>query len=281
MAVSYRTATSSWLEPLRRALDTAPTPVRFFFRDDDIGWDDDRLLELLDMFARHAVPIDLAATPAAVSIDLARTLRARIELAPALVAVHQHGFAHVNHQPEGRKCEFGPSRSATAQRYDIDRGRRRLADVFGPIVQPIFTPPWNRCTEVTAECLRELGFAILSRDATAPALESPGLAELPIRIDWAAHRRGVRLEHPELVQLLIRAIRIPGPVGLMFHHAVIDPVERIFASELLGVLASHPHVQCLPMMVLADEAATAAMAGAHDVGSGRDTARGAAKESES
>src|SRR5262249_32889175 len=129
------------VEPLRWALDALPAPVTFFFRDDDIGWDDDRLLDLLDILGHHSLPVDLAAPPAAISIDLARTLRARAEASPELVAVHQHGFAHVNHEPEGRKCEFGPSRSAADQRRDIDCGRRRLADVFGPIVQPIFTPP--------------------------------------------------------------------------------------------------------------------------------------------
>jgi hypothetical protein len=281
MAVSHPASTSSWLEPLSRALDTSPAPVTFFFRDDDIGWGDDRLLALLDMFAHHSLPVDLAAIPAAISIDLARTLRAWTEATPALVAVHQHGFAHVNHEPEGRKCEFGPSRSAADQRHDIERGRRRLAEVFGPIVQPIFTPPWNRCTDVTGECLDELGFAILSRDATARPLTSAAPVELPIRVDWAAHHKGVRLDHPELVQLLIREIRVPGPVGVMFHHTLMDTVERAVASELVGVLASHPRVRCLPMMAIADEVAVATMAGAHDSGSGRCTGRGAAKESES
>jgi len=279
--MSHLTSMTSLFEPLRCALDASATPVTFFFRDDDIGWDDDRLLELLDIFSRYSVPVDLAVIPAAISIGMARTLRARAEASPELVAVHQHGFAHVNHEPEGRKCEFGPSRSAPDQRRDIDCGRRRLADVFGPIVQPIFTPPWNRCTEATGRCLRELGFAILSRDATARPLESAGLVELPIRMDWAARHKGIRLDHPQLVQHLSREIRASGPVGIMFHHTLMDTVERAVASELLGVLASHPRVRCLPMMAVVDEAAAATVAGAHDNGSGPCTGREAAKESQS
>src|SRR5215510_744924 len=281
MAVSHLTSMTSLFEPLRCALDALATPVTFFFRDDDIGWDDDRLLELLDIFSRYSVPVDLAVIPAAISVGMARTLRARAEASPELVAVHQHGFAHVNHEPEGRKCEFGPSRSAADHRRDIDCGRRRLADVFGPIVQPIFTPPWNRCTEVTGRCLRELGFAILSRDATAQPLESAALVELPIRMDWAAQRKGVRLDHPELVQLLIREIRTPGPVGVMFHHTFMDTVERAVVSELLGVFASHPRVRCLPMMAVVDEAMTATVAGAPNSGPGPSIGREAVKESHS
>ena len=44
-----------WLDPLRRALDASPAPATFFFRDDDVGWSDDRLFSLLDLFARKGV----------------------------------------------------------------------------------------------------------------------------------------------------------------------------------------------------------------------------------
>ena len=75
------------------------------------------------------------------------------------VGLHQHGLAHVNHEREGRKCEFGPSRDAAAQRRDIADGRERLAALLGDRVDPIFTPPWNRCTADTGAVLAELGFA--------------------------------------------------------------------------------------------------------------------------
>jgi hypothetical protein len=45
---------SAWLAPLREALDAAPAPVTFFFRDDDAGWRDDRLEALLDVFSPSA-----------------------------------------------------------------------------------------------------------------------------------------------------------------------------------------------------------------------------------
>src|SRR5690348_11558928 len=123
-----------WLDPLARALDAAPSPVRFFFRDDDAGWDDGRLLALLDVFAARGVPADVAVIPEALSPDLAAELRARP------VGLHQHGFAHANHEAAGRKCEFGPSRPVAFQRADIAAGCARLADLLGDAVQPIFTP---------------------------------------------------------------------------------------------------------------------------------------------
>src|SRR5262249_57517048 len=91
-------------------LDAVATPIRFFCRDDDIGWGDDWLFGLLDLFATYAVPIDLAVIPRALTPGLARQLCTRVEVASGRIALHQHGFAHVNNEPAGRKCEFCPAR---------------------------------------------------------------------------------------------------------------------------------------------------------------------------
>src|SRR5437867_7417220 len=156
---------SDWLDPVRRVLDESPAPPAFFFRDDDVGRADGRLAPLLDLFARHAVPIDLAVIPQALAPAAADALRARIARAPAPIGIHMHGFAHVNHAPAGRKCEFGAARDVDAQRRDLELGRRRLDELLGDAVAPFFSPPWNRCTQATGRLLVELGFRVLSRDA--------------------------------------------------------------------------------------------------------------------
>ena len=255
---------SAWLDGLRRTLDAAPQPVTFFFRDDDAGWDDDGLYELLDLFARHSTPIDVAAIPSALTPALAANLRARMEAGPARLAVHQHGFAHRNHEPEGRrKCEFGDARESALQQGDIEAGRRVLADLFGPLVSHIFTPPWNRCTAVTGECLLRAGVRILSRDSTAAPLNLDGLFELPVTVDWFAKRKGVRLSLDELGALLAAAGGTSAPVGVMFHHAVMGGGERRRAGELLALLASHRNARCSLMERLAGVSAPGIAAQAH------------------
>jgi predicted deacetylase len=228
-----------WLDPLASALDAAPSPVRFFFRDDDAGWDDRRLLALLDVFAARALPVDVAVIPQALSPGLARELRAR----PA--RLHQHGFAHSDHEPEGRKCEFGPSRPAALQRADIAAGRARLADLLGDAVQPIFTPPWNRCTEATGRVLVELGFAVLSREHRAPALGVEGLLELPVRADW------VRLEPDALALRLAEGAAAREPLGVMLHHAVMPAADLRRLDELLALVATHDGARAEPMAAVA------------------------------
>jgi len=243
---------STWLDNLRRALDESERPVDFFFRDDDAGWCDERLFALLDLFERHALPIDLAAIPRAMTAALASELRARTTAAPGRLAVHQHGFAHLNHEREGRKCEFGPSRSRELQQQDIESGRRILSEEHGLHACGVFTPPWNRCTEATGQALLASGFRILSRDATARPLGLAGLDELPVRFDWFARRKGLRLNMEESGALLAETASAPAsPVGVMFHHELMDEGELKRADELLALLAAHPSARCRLMSALA------------------------------
>jgi hypothetical protein len=244
--------TRTWLDPVQQVLDGLDRPVDFFFRDDDAGWCDERLFALLDLFERHRLPLDVAAVPRAVTPALAMELRARVASAPGRLAVHQHGFAHLNHEPEGRKCEFGPSRTRALQLQDILSGRRLLSEVHGLHAGDIFTPPWNRCTEATGEALRAAGFRLLSRDATARPLGVAGLYELPVRIDWFARRKGVRLSPEQLGASLAEAVNdVASPVGVMFHHGPMDSGELSRAGELLALLSAHPSARCRLMTALA------------------------------
>ena len=128
------------------------------------------------------------------------------------------------------ELELGAHRAAADQRADVVAGAARLRELLGDLVQPIFTPPWNRCTVTTGRCLVELGFRVLSREWRAEPLGLSGLSEVPIRVDWLK---------PELPARLSEAIRDGGRVGVMFHHAVMDADDIARADELLALLARH------------------------------------------
>ncbi|TMB03330.1 MAG: polysaccharide deacetylase [Deltaproteobacteria bacterium] len=243
---------SQWLDPLRRVLDEAPARLAFFFRDDDVGRADERLHPLLDLFSRHAVPIDLAVIPQALAPAVADVLCTRIARASTPIGVHVHGFAHVNHEPAGRKCEFGPARDLAAQRRDLELGRRRVAELLGDAVAPFFTPPWNRCTETTGRLLHELGFRVLSRDAAEPPFGIPGLLEMPVRVDWLRRPSGAPRD------LSLVAARLAGaahdrPAGIMLHHEHMDTEELERLGELLALLGGHARARCCTMESLAAE----------------------------
>lgn len=227
----------SWLDPVSAALDAAPATI--FFRDDDAGWADGRLRDLLDLFDRRGVRVDVAVIPAELGPELATELTARARSGG--IRLHQHGWAHANHEPTGRKHEFGPSRTAAEQAADVARGRRVLRDAFGNLVDPVFTPPWNRCVPATAELLTAAGFTVLSRDSSAAPV--PGIAEVPVTVDWFGHRKGVRWTRDELGRRIAAAVAAGAPVGVMLHHAITDVEERAAVDELLALVAGSSAVR--------------------------------------
>jgi hypothetical protein len=238
------------LKPLLDALNEAPVPVTAFVRDDDAGWADASLMALLDTMRRCAVPIDLAAIPTSVSQTLANELCVRIDDQPHALAVHQHGHCHHNHQLEGRKSEFGDARSPLQQRDALMHGRRRLQQLFGARLLPVFTPPWNRCAPFTPVLLAELGFAALSRDRGATPQQA--LPELQVDVDWSRHHREAGAFG--VVHALATALRARAadgqPLGLMLHHATMDAAELSLLEQLLHPLAAHPKLRWVQMATL-------------------------------
>jgi hypothetical protein len=231
------TRAATWLRPVAAALDAATVPARFFFRDDDAGWGDARLLALLDVFEARATWVDLAVIPRALGAGLARELLTRDR-----VGLHQHGLAHANHEPEGsRKCEFGPARTAAHQRADIAEGRERLTELLGDRLDPVFTPPWNRCTVDTARCVADLGFRALSRESRAEPFGLPGLAEVPVCVDW------VRLDPDQAAERIAAGVRGGGRVGVMLHHEVMDDASMRRLDDLLALVASTEAAQPGPL----------------------------------
>jgi len=104
---------------------------------------------------------------------------------------------------------------------------------------------------VTARCLAELGFQVLSRDSHAVPLEGFGLRELPIGLDWFAQRKTVRLDRMEWGKLLAARLQSGASIGIMLHHAVMDAEEMQALAQLLSVLARHSNATCHTMRALA------------------------------
>jgi hypothetical protein len=245
------------------ALDAAPSPVPLFLRDDDAGWEDAKLFALLDCIACAGVPIDLAVIPQASGATLARELNARIDAAPGQVNVHQHGFAHCNHEAVGRKCEFGATRAVDAQRRDLAAGRERLRTLFDGRLDAIFTPPWNRCSVATPLLLAELGYAALSRSRSA--LAQRALPELAVSVDWCKEVRIAASQGEDSGDRigfeLAESIGAGGAVGLMLHHAEMDGGDLAVLASMLAVLRSHRNARWVSMREILSASVSPAAAG--------------------
>ena len=234
----------NWLKPIADALHERATPLQIFVRDDDAGWDDARLMRLVELCDRHEATLDLAVIPTALSVGMGNWLANRIG---ERLRCHQHGFAHINHATTGRKCEFGAERALDAQFADLRRGWSLLNQLLQGRVDEIFTPPWNRCSQATVDALGELGFLGISRDAGAAALRLGALRSLPVHVNWMKPRLDAEPDLHELAGMIAQAFRRESEVGLMLHHAVMTDGDFESLDELLQLLRSFGVVECITM----------------------------------
>ncbi|HKX30951.1 MAG TPA: polysaccharide deacetylase [Blastocatellia bacterium] len=227
---------SELFDPLRMSLDRlqeAGRTVRIFFRNDDVDRDEGSLGRLLNLFAERAIPLNLEIIPGLLTESAAVLLRRHHRQFGDLVELDQHGWLHANHEPEGRKCEFGSSRSFDQQLADLARGRKVLEDAFEEAFSPVFTPPWNRCTTDTYRALDQLGFQVLSQRRGRAEIRGYGFREVSVTLDLGRGTRG------ELVTELNRQLNDPDPVGIMLHHKVMDEDAFDFLALLLDLLRLH------------------------------------------
>lgn len=218
--------------------------VRIFFRDDDIDEDEETLIRLLDLFLAHGAPLNLAVIPDLLTEATVKRLHTRELWIPESLGLIQHGWKHVNHEQEGRKCEFGISRSLADKFNDIARGKSRLEEAFGPRFYPAFTPPWNRCTQDTFGVLDELGFMVFSKDRGKEPVEGHRFQEISTTLDLYRWKDGATLQPPDfIVKTLISQLWELDTIGILLHHKVMDVTALTFLDQLLTELRQFPVVR--------------------------------------
>ena len=225
--------------------------ARFFFRADDVGVPGPNFTRLMEIFRRHRAPLALAVVPAWLTAARWKALKSLTRGDDGLYGWHQHGWRHVNHEAKGRKREFGEARSREQQRQDILRGRRRLERLMAEDFTPFFTPPWNRCSTVTLEILRDLGYYGVSRSIKSRPSAPDGLPDFPIGVDL--HTRGESEEKAawNALALELEYAVFQGPCGIMIHHQRMNEEAFHFLDVLLEVLNRHPGIELVDLRHLA------------------------------
>ena len=225
---------------LADAIAAAPAPVRFWWRDDDAGRDDERLVPLLRLADRRAAPLALAVVP-----DwLERACRARILTSPS-ATVLQHGIAHADHAlPRAKKIELGGQAARDRLLMDLGRGRELLAEAFGGRFVPVLVPPWNRIAADMVAALPGVGFVGLSTFGPRRAAEAaPGMPRVNTHLDLVVWREGGRqLDQAAAVARLAQLVVAHGdePIGILSHHQVMDAAAFATLDRLLALVQDHP-----------------------------------------
>jgi hypothetical protein len=215
---------------------------RFFFRADDVGAPGNRFRELLAVFQKYQTPLCLAVVPAWLTAQRWRVLKALGKKTPGLWCWHQHGWRHVNHEPRGKKQEFGAVRENRAIRNDVLRGRRRLEAIMGEDFYPVFTPPWNRCDERTITALKEFGYYGISRNPGAMPLTPASLTDFSIHVDLHTRKGKKAFKEWDTFFFEMKAAVSSGWCGMMIHHQRMNDTAFIFMDRLLKYLRYHPRI---------------------------------------
>lgn len=200
--------------------------AELWWRDDDAADTGPELDRLLALHRESAAPLALAVVPARATQALAQRLAAE----PG-VDLLQHGYAHVNHAPqgEGRKIELGPHRPAMIVLGELGTGWLAMERLFGNRPLSVMVPPWNRIAPALVPTLPEIGFTGLSTfGGRARAQPVRGLLQVNTHvdlIDWKGERgfAGAETCLGVLVASLARSRTESGePVGLLSHHLAMD-----------------------------------------------------------
>jgi hypothetical protein len=162
--------------------------------------------------------------------------------APSLWCWHQHGWRHVNHEPEGKKQEFGPSRTSLRIRDDLIRGKQRLQTVMGDAFSPVFTPPWNRCDQQTLWLLRELKYSAVSRSPGAVPPSPDGLPDFAVNVDLHTRREALPLLGWEGLFSEMGSALAQGFCGIMIHHQRMNGEAFVFLEILIQALLKQRRV---------------------------------------
>lgn len=239
----YRDMTPRDLDEFSRRLDASLEKCQgctVYFRADDAGvpgrnWD-----RLVRLFLARDMPLDIAVVPAWLSPLRWQALAPEAGSAGSLFCWHQHGWRHVNHEPLGKKQEFGPGRPGHAAAEDLERGVRKLERLMGDHFFRAFTPPWNRCGSTTLDHLKSLGFKAVSRDAGAsPKSELP---EFPVHVDLHTRKdAGGRQGRQQLSRELEQALDT-GVCGIMIHHRHMNPAAFECLARILDRFRRHRHL---------------------------------------
>ncbi len=208
------------------------------FRADDIGVVDDNYTRLMHLFSAHDLDLCLAVVPQWMTKERWAAMKP-FQPERSIWCWHQHGLSHTNHQATGKKAEFGSARTNEAIFQDLAQGKRHLEQILGPLFDPIFTPPWNRCSEATIKALQTLGFSAISRYRDAEPNSMPRLPDLQMNIDLHTRKeRNAQLGWTNLLKEFRNGAK-SGTLGIMLHHQQMNRNSFYFLERLLLLVQKH------------------------------------------
>lgn len=206
----------------------------FWWRDDDATTPTKALETLDNLSVSSGLPVHLAIIPANADAALADHLQTRKHMVPLV-----HGWAHTNHADKDQKsCEFPVADDVATER--VTQAIDRLRSLFGPLLCPVFVPPWNRMDAALEPVLVKAGYkAVSTFGARGQGCALPRINTHIDPIFWRGHRDLVAPDTLIAQTVSHLKARREGredatePMGYLTHHLVHTPAIWAFSEQFL------------------------------------------------
>ncbi|MEJ5299868.1 MAG: hypothetical protein WHS38_02645 [Thermodesulforhabdaceae bacterium] len=233
-----------WLDRLEEImLSKQSKTVNIFFRADDIGIPGVAFNALCKIFRYFEVPLALAVVPAWINKKRIDQLFQMASPSETLWSWHQHGWRHTNWEKDGKKAEFGPSRTENQKWQDLWKGLNKMKEIFGNAFVPVFTPPWNRISPEVFTLLYNLGFKAISTDQKK-VTKQRSLRIFRIYIDLhtrKASQKGSDFDH--LIEDCKQLFATSEPAGIMIHHNRMNLNAFLFIANFIEVARKNTSIK--------------------------------------
>ncbi len=201
---------------------------KIFFRADDIAVPSNNYTRMMDLFLYHKTALCLAVVPTWMTQERWGAMSEYVDACGQLLCWHLHGYQHKNYESDGKKQEFGPSRSSNQLFLDLNRGHQRLTDLLGEHFTPVFTPPWNRCSLKTMALIKQLGFWGVSRSYGAKPLPPEGVKDFVVHVDLHTRKdRTAQQGWQNILNEFEQGLQSEA-CGIMIHHTRMNDQSFIF-----------------------------------------------------
>lgn len=240
VSIIYRANLSDTKQRLTAAIDkgcskclTTPT---VFFRADDIGIPSRQFKQLIANFKKYTMPLCLATVPTWLTAQRFENLQKLTGNSKQQWCWHQHGYVHRNFEKVGKNQEFGPARTYGEITANLEKGKNRLNLLLGELNYPVFTPPWNRCSQDTLQSLENLHFQAISRSRGAKPHTHDNFPDFQVNVDL--HTRKEMCPEQGFANLLeeLEQSLASGKCGIMIHHQRMNSHALQLLDTLLTCL---------------------------------------------
>lgn len=211
--------------------------MRIILRNDDFGWEEPRFLRLYELCAQAAFTLSAAAIP-----EECRDLDSWQFEDAKYLELTLHGYAHRNHQLEGKKGEFMDARPLETALTELSIGHKFLQERYPDLYVPVFIPPWNRVSDEIVEKLSSVGCKALSRFGANRINQK--FPEFNAQIDLHTRKDGGYASVEGVLADMENAWEAqaegePRFVGLMLHHGKMQDADYSFLAKLFEAFKGH------------------------------------------